>query len=384
MKTNLLKTLVIAVTTFACTFGTAAAKEPIRIGVVISLSGPASVYGAPVPKTMQMLVDQLPGKQIAGHPVEMVIVDAESSSTKAVQLTRRLIDRDEVHVVVGPTLSGEALPVVAVVNQAKVSNLTYGSAAAVTSPVTPYVFSVTSSDRVGVLAILEHLQNRGIKRIASIFSQDGFGQGGQRIIMENVSKHGMQLVMSESYAPQDTDMTAQLLRISNAKDVEAVVVWAPLPGPTILLRNAHNLKIKLPFFLGYAQSSNAFAEQLGAAGEGAYVAALPIIAPSALPKDDARRQRLIDVTEQYKERYGTDVDLFVGNTLDSFDVIKSALEKLNGPLTRESLRNAIESLEFCGANGCRAYRPDDHMGLTRSGLVMLEIKDGKFQAATVR
>src|SRR4030095_16819250 len=141
------------------------AQQPLKIGVIVALSGPTAIYGEPVPETTRLLVEQLPDGKMNGHPVKLVVVDSESNSTKAVQLVRRLIDQEEVDVIVGPSVSGEAVPVVPIVNQAKVPNLTFGSAEAVTSPVTPYVFAVSPYDRLGIAHMLGHLQARGIKRI---------------------------------------------------------------------------------------------------------------------------------------------------------------------------------------------------------------------------
>jgi len=355
--------------------------QELKIGVVVSLSGATAIYGEPVPKTLKLLVDQLPDQKIAGHPVKLIVVDSESNSSKSVQLVRRLIDRDEVDVIIGPSTSGEAIPIVPVVNQAKVPNITFGSAEPVTTPVTPYVFGVAPYDRFGIGHILDDLQKRGIKRIALVHSQDGFGQGGMNIFKETAPKYGVELAVIESFAPQDTDMTPQLLRIREADKIGAIVAWAPTPGPTILLRNAAALKLKLPFYLGFAQASNAFLEQVGPAGEGAFVSALPIIAPDVMPADDSRRAQMLSLSKEYKDKYGVAADQTVGHALDSFLIIKSAVTDLKGPLTRTSLRDAIEKVRFCGANGCRAYSPEDHRGLEKSGLVMLQIKDGRWAAA---
>ena len=357
------------------------AQQPLKVGVIVALSGPAAIYGDPVQKTLRLLIDQLPEQKLSGHPVKLVVVDSESNSTKAVQLVRRLIDQDEVDVIVGPSVSGEAVPIVPIVNQAKVPNLTFGSAEAVTSPVTPYVFGVAPYDRMGIAHILDHLQKKGIKRIALVHSMDGFGQGGMNIFKDTVGKYGVELGAVESFSPQDSDMTPQLLRIRDVKNVGAVVVWAPTPGPTILLRNAEAMKLPMPFYLGYAQSTNAFIKQTGSAGEGVFVSCLPIVAPDAMAAEDPRRAMLLDVSDKYKAKYGVAADQTVGHALDSFLIIKGAVAGLKGPLSRTTLRDAIESLQFCGANGCRKYRPDDHRGLESSGLVMLQIKNGQWKAA---
>src|SRR4030095_1875370 len=284
------------------------AHPRLKIGLIVAQSGPVAIYGEPVPKALPLLIEGLPQQQIAGYPVQLVVVDTESNSTKAVQLARRLIDRDEVHVVVGPSVSGEAIPLVPIFNQAKVPNLTFGSAEAVTSPVTPYVFGVAPYDRLGIADILENLRKRSVSKIALVHSQDGFGQGGMGIFKELAPKYGIELAVVESFSPQDTDITPQFMHIREAKNVGAVVAWAPNPGPTILLRNAEALKLNIPFYVGYAQATNMFLDQAGKAGEGVFVSSTPIIAPEVMAPNDPRRSFMVDVARQYKERYGVEAD----------------------------------------------------------------------------
>ena len=212
-------------------------QEPLRIGAILALSGPASVYGGPAERGLKVMLDQLPGKALAGHPVELTIFDTEGNSTKAVQLFRRLADNNEVHVVLGPSTSGESLAVVPVANQLQVSNLTFGGAEPITQPVTPNVFATSPTDRLVVELLLDVLQKRKQTRLALIYSQDGYGQSGGGIMQQQVTRFGIDLVAVETFSPQDTNMTPQLLRVRD-KNPDAIVIWASNPGPPIVLKNA--------------------------------------------------------------------------------------------------------------------------------------------------
>lgn len=356
----------------------AAAEDTLRVGAILAISGPASSYGGPADKGLKLIFDSLAKEGLAGRKVKLTVYDTEGNSTKAVQLYRRLVDNDEVHVVVGPSTSGESLAVVPVANQLKVPNVTYGGAEPITKPVTPYVFALSPTDRLVVENILDHLRNGGAKTAAVIYSTDGFGQSGGGIVQERASAFGIDLVAVETFSPQDTNMTPQLLRVREKKP-DAVIIWSANPAPTIVLRNAQDIGLKLPFYVSYANASLSFIAQTGAAAEGVYVSALPIVAPDVLPDSDPRKAPLAAFEKAYRERWGVPPDQTSGHALDTRIVLEQALKAIDGPVTRENLRAAIENVKMCGADGCRQITAQDHRGLDKSALVLMQVRDGRFQ-----
>jgi ABC-type branched-chain amino acid transport systems, periplasmic component len=353
------------------------AEPPVHIGAVLAISGPASVYGLPADRALWTLLDGMAKDGLAGRQVKVTIYDSEGNSTKAVQLFRRLVDSDQVQIVFGPSTSGESMAVVPVANQLKVPNITFGAAGSITDPVTPYVFATSPTDRLVVENILDHARQRGLKRLAVLYSQDTFGQSGGNFVKDLAAQFGAELVAVETFAAQDMSATAQLLRIKE-KAPQALIVWAPNPGPTIALRNAKELGISLPTYLSYASATLSFVEQSGAVAEGVFVPAVPIIAPELLPVSDPRRSVMVKFSEQYRLKWKSAPDLGAGHALDAKLIVENAVKTISGEVTRENLRQAIEKVQMCGANGCRKLAPNDHRGLDRDALVMLRVKDGKW------
>src|SRR5690606_29555191 len=147
-----LRTLIGAVTAAAIASAGAAfaqaEKETLRIGAAISLSGPTGVWGQEVERGLRLLLDQLPDGKLAGHPVELVVYDTETNSTKTAQLFRRLAENDDVHVIVTGSNSGEGLAVVPLANELKVPAFNMGAAEAISEPATPYIFAISPMDRI--------------------------------------------------------------------------------------------------------------------------------------------------------------------------------------------------------------------------------------------
>src|ERR1700760_4637567 len=86
------------------TAGPAVAQDKIKVGVIVTLSGPAAVLGQQARDGFALALKDLGGK-MAGRDVEMVAVDDELKPDAAVNKVRGLLERDKVDFVVGPIFS---------------------------------------------------------------------------------------------------------------------------------------------------------------------------------------------------------------------------------------------------------------------------------------
>ena len=84
--------------------GPAAAQEKIKVGIIVTLSGPAAVLGQHSRDGFQLAVKDLGGK-MAGKDVEVVVVDDELKPDGAVTKVKGLLEREKVDFVVGPIFS---------------------------------------------------------------------------------------------------------------------------------------------------------------------------------------------------------------------------------------------------------------------------------------
>ena len=379
MKTNRRKAtgLVLALLAGAGTSALAQSPEPLRIGAVLALSGPAAVFGGPAEKSLRTMIESRGAKGVGGRPVVLTVYDSEGNSTKAVQLLRRLAENDRVHIVVGPSTSGESLALVPVANQLEVPIIMYGGAEAITKPVTPYVFCISPSDRLVVENLMADFRERKIGKIGVIYSLDAFGQSGGVIAKELAAANGMTIVSEETFSPQDTNMSPQLLRMRGAQP-QAVLVWSGNPGPSIVMRNVKEMGWNTQLYASYASGSLSFLQQTGAAADGALVPAYRIVAPDALPESDPLKRPLLDFAKRYREQWKAEPDQTSGHGYDSILWLEEALKAVNGPLTRKSLRDALETVKFNGANGPRQLSATDHRGMDSRSVVMMQAKGGRW------
>src|SRR5450755_4177231 len=89
---------------FGLAAGQAVAQEKLKIGVIVTLSGPAAALGQQVRDGFALAIKDLGGK-MAGREVEVVVADDELKPDGAVSKVKGLLERDKVDFVVGPIFS---------------------------------------------------------------------------------------------------------------------------------------------------------------------------------------------------------------------------------------------------------------------------------------
>ena len=94
------------------------AQEPVKIGAIFSVTGAASFLGEPEKNTVLMLKEQInKSGGINGRPVEIIIEDSKSDESAAVLAAKKLIERDKVIAIIGPSTTGESMAVIPIATE---------------------------------------------------------------------------------------------------------------------------------------------------------------------------------------------------------------------------------------------------------------------------
>jgi branched-chain amino acid transport system substrate-binding protein len=373
----------LAVAFAVSALGVIAHAQTVRIGAIYSISGPGSFLGAPEDKVLRALADEVNKKGgINGHKIELVIYDTEGNTGKAAQQYRRLATSDNVQVIFGPSSSGESLAVKDLANEFKVPTLMHGGAEAITKPVTPYVFNTPPSDRIALSGLLAHMKKMGITSVAMLSAADGFGQSGKNILNELAPQYGIKVVAQEEFNRTDADMTAQVLKAKSANP-DSMIIWSALPGPVMILRAAQAVGFNKPIFTSYGAGTNDLVTQAGGAAEGLYLYSLRMLAPDSIPANDPAKAASTQLNDVYMAAYKVPAPVYAQHAFDAFLILEKAIQSIKGPVTRESIRDALEKVEVSGTNGYFRITPQNHSGLDANShsFVMLRSVKGKWIAA---
>ena len=356
------------------------AAEPIRIGAIFSITGPASFLGEPERNTAKMLEEDLnKAGGLLGRKVEVIVYDDESDATKAVTAVDRLIKRDRVLAVIGPSTSGSTLAIVPKIEEAKIPLLSCAAARKITEPVKPWVFKVAASDLLAVKKIFRDLARQNRSKIAILTASDAYGAGGREDIKDLAPQMGLSIVADEVFGPKDTDMTAQLTRIKGTA-TQAVVVWGTNPGPAVIARNRMQLKIALPLYMSSGVASKKFIELAGPENaEGILLPAGRLIVADQLPEKHPQKSLLLNYIKSYEAKFHQPVSTFGGHAWDAMTLAAQALGEAK-TAEAPALRDALEKVKgFVGTGGEFTFTSGDHSGLTEDGFALVRIKKGEWE-----
>jgi branched-chain amino acid transport system substrate-binding protein len=374
------KGLVFVFLLVLLTGAVARAAEPIRIGAIFSVTGPASFLGEPERNTAKMLEEDInKSGGILGRPVEIIVYDDETDATKAVTAVDRLIKKDKVAAIIGPSTSGNTLAIIPKIEESKVPLVSCAAAKKITQPVRPYTFKVVPSDILAVKKIFLHLKKAGISRIAILTASDGYGAGGREDIKELAPQMGFSLVADEVYGPKDTDMTAQLTKIKGT-DAQAIVCWGTNPGPAVIARNRVQLGIKTPLYMSSGVASKKFIELAGAENaEGILLPAARLIVEPQVPANHPQKKVISTYIKEYEGKYKQPVSTFGGHAYDALHILELAITHAKSA-EPAAIRDALEKVKgYQGTAGEFNFSPEDHAGLTEEGFVMVKIVKGEWE-----
>ena len=370
----------LAVTLAASIFTGVHAAEPIKIGSFLSVTGPASFLGDSELKTLEMYVESInEAGGVIGRPLKLLHYDDAGDASAARNFASRLIRSDRVDIIVGGSTTGTTMAAVPLVEQARVPFISLAGAVVITDPVKPWVFKTPQSDRAAAERVLRDIKSRGLTKVALISGTDGFGRSGREQTLAIAGDVGVEIVADVTYSPTDTDMTAQLTRIRNTADVEAVFNFGFGQSPAIVTRNYSQLGIKLPFYQSHGVASDRFLELLGGAGEGLRLPASPLLVPDSLPDSDPQKAVVQSYKTLYEKRWNMQVSTFGGYAHDGLMIAVAAIEKA-GSTDREAVRKALESIEgHVGVTGVFNMSSEDHNGLSPDSFRILEVKNGQWK-----
>lgn len=377
MKKQVLIVSVIILTISFCSL-LAMAAEPIRIGSPVLLSGTGAYVGGAEKDTLEMMAADLnKAGGINGRPLEFIFYDEEAKPDVAVSMVKRLIQKDKVTAIVGISTSWTALPIIPIVEKEEVPTIILAAAVKIVDPVKKWVFKTPADDRIVVAKLLSYMQSQGIKRIALMSTQDGFGDGGRSEITAQAPAYGINIVFDDKYTMQDTDITPTLSKIKKT-DAQAVINWSSQRAPIVLTMNYRQIGLELPLYQSHAAFSKDFLDATGKNSEGVKTAAMKFYGAEKLPDSDPQKKVILGYQAAYMKKYGKETNQFGGCAFDGFNILVAALKKTGED--KNKLREAIEQTKgYVGVHGIFNYSPTDHGGLSKESIMMYQAIGGAWK-----
>ncbi|CCE06991.1 putative amino-acid ABC transporter, periplasmic substrate-binding protein [Bradyrhizobium sp. STM 3843] len=369
----------------AIALGASCARAEIKVGIVVSATGPGSALGQPQLKTVAALP-----KEIAGETITYIVLDDESDSVKGLQNARRLVIQDRVDVLIGSSLTPVTMPMLDVALESKTPLLSMAASTAIVQPMDDkrkWAFKVVPNDDLMAKAILKHIVRSGIKTLGYIGVSDGYGEGYYQEISRLAPELGLTITTHEVYARADTSVTGQALKVISTNP-EAVFI-ASAGTPAVLPQQA----LRERNYAGRIFQTHGVATQefinLGKDNvEGAVFAGEAFSIADDLPADSPFRRATEDFVSAYQAVNGSKPNIFAAHLWDTVALLKRAIPvslKAASPGTAEfraALRDALErSKDVYLNNGLSNMSPTDHNGYDERSAFLIKVEGGRFRLA---
>jgi branched-chain amino acid transport system substrate-binding protein len=353
------------------------ASAQIKIGSVLSVSGPASFLGDPEKRTLEIYVDEINAKGgINGQKLQLVVYDDAGNADNARTFATRLVEEDKIVAMVGGSTTGSTLAMIPVFEDAKIPFISLAGAIQIIQPVRSWVFKTPHTDKMACEKIFTDLKARNLTTIALISGTDAFGKSMRDQCVAVAPNAGITIAIEESYGPRDSDMTPQLTNIRNKAGVQAVVNPGFGQGPAIVTRNYRQLGITLPLYQSHGVASKQFIDLAGPAAEGVRLPAAALLIADKLAANDPQKSVVVNYSKTYQQKTGQAVSTFGGHAYDGLMILVEAMQRAKSS-EPSKVRAEIEKTKgYVGTGGIVNMSPTDHMGLDLSAFRMLEIKGG--------
>lgn len=349
-----------------------ASGEPIKIGAVLSLSGPVAPLGEDGERGIQMAVEEINANGgIDGRPLDVEVLDDQSQQDTASSAGQRLISQSGVTALLGGSFGSTANALGALAEREQVPLITPTGIVVDEQREWGYSFFTLANFEHVSDALLGHAEQQGYERIGLLRLSREYGEIGSRFVNQLAPDHGVEIVAEEQGADGDSDFTSQLTNIRSA-DPDALIVWFANPAGATILQNMQQLGMDLPVLAPLSMANQPLIDIAGEAAEGVVVQA------QLAPAEPLPRQE--DFVSNFEEQSGELPETFNAVGYDLVQILAEALRNVEDPSDREQVRDALEEVSYEGAGTIVEYGPDSHEPPAEA-IVLTEVVDGRFVQA---
>jgi branched-chain amino acid transport system substrate-binding protein len=366
-----------------CLAFVAPAHAQIRIGLMVSATGPTSAIGIPQRNTGDILP-----RTIGGASVEYISLEDAGDATRGVQNAKKLIQEHNIDALIGPSTTPIAFAILDVIAEAKVPMMATVGTSAVVEPLDAkkrWVYKTTQNDDLIASALLAHMVKHGVKTVGFIGFSDPYGDNWLKVFSALGEKAGVKVVASERYGRTDASVTGQTLKLIAAKP-DAMLI-AAVGGPAVLPQaTLRDQGYKGPIYQTHAVATEDFIKLGKDKVEGTILAAGPMLVIDEIPDSNPTKKVALDYIAKYEKRFGSKPATFGANTWDAGLLLERAIPvalRSARPGTeafRAALRDALEhEREVVGCQGVFNMSPENHNGMDERARVLVTVKDGRFR-----
>jgi branched-chain amino acid transport system substrate-binding protein len=312
----------------------AAAKEPIKFGIIGPYTGPNAKPGQSMKQGVNLAVEEInKAGGVKGRQLAPLFEDDASVPAQSVSATEKLINKDEVAFLIGTFNSATTLADMKIIERDKTPMMVpIAVAIQITESNNKWVFRNSATNPMQAEQLMNYIyKETKQKKFAIIHENTDYGKGLMEAVQEFLKKNGGNMI-AESYSIGDTDFYAQLTKIKNNAP-EAIIICGNLSEGSQITRQFKELGLKAQLYGFGGLSSFDYNNVAAGSNEG-------LIATSyfenASPNPLAQ-----NFIKAYKAKYNVDPDMFAAAIYESVYIAKDAMEKMGDTKDIAAFRIAL-------------------------------------------
>lgn len=385
MKSRVRKIIGVTLAASACLLAAPTqAQETVKVGVLLSLSGPAAPFGIPERDVVRMLADKYNAEGgINGRRLELVYHDDQTNPTESARGATKLIQQDKVQVIIGPTAGSAALAMLPIAAANQIPVLAPVGTISVTSKDNnffPWVFRTCTNDEILVAGAMEKgIFKAGYKKIAIMYQEDAYGKNSSAYATKLAKERNVEVVTTASAPGNAVDLTAVATRIRNAAP-DSVVLWTSSPAMgAAFMRAAKQVGLTAPVLASGALLQKSFIDAASGAAEN--------VSLVSIANWDDPSPKLSNLEKLLRANGKTPSGFGELLTTSGMVALAEALKKVQGPVTGAKIRDALDrvcDIDNPYVDGRFCYSKTDHEGFGIDALRPVVIQGGKFKSVAAK
>jgi branched-chain amino acid transport system substrate-binding protein len=353
---------------------TGVSSSEIVLGQSCALTGPAEALGTGMRSGLNAYFAKVNSEGgVNGRTIRLISKDDGYEPERAIQNTKALLEQDRVFLLIGEVGTPTSKAVVPIAEEAKVPFFgPFTGAEFLRNPFNKWVVNVRGSYYQEMENLANYLvDQKGIKKIACFYQNDGYGQAGLSGIKLALEKRSMELVGTGTYERNTLAVKSGLLNIRKAKPEAVVMVGAYKPCAEFI-KLARNVGMKDVLYCNISfVGTEALRNELGSAGEGCIISQVV-----KFPWDQSVPlvSEYNNMMKQYQPSAKIDFVSFEGYMVAK--LFHMVVKSVKGDLTRENFISTVGSTSTFDLGGVTLnYSENDHQGMDEVFLTV--IKGGK-------
>lgn len=340
--------------------------EPIKLGAVLSLTGPGAGLGTAERNGIQLaerVINEKGG--IKGRPLRILIEDDGSKADIAKSKGEELIFGQKVRAMIGPSLTASTGAVAAITNAQKMAQIAITGLGPRIELNYKSLYHVMPPQTLNAQAMLEYTAKALKAKKVGVLHDSGYGQLVMSALQSQSDGYGIEFVSVEKFEVGATDVSTQAAKV-RASNPQVVFVIATNPVP---FHNARQMRIEQPIVSAIGSSAYQYVNGMGEFGH-------DIVFPEFVVGEDPLPYQT-EFVALYKKTYDALPKNYEAAGWDAVHMIARALDKLGADAAPEAIAAALRE-PYKGVLAAYNFAAPDMTGIELSSYVYSKLVNGKF------